>query len=249
MNTKMKVLSLALVGLCGYAGSAMAACPTAPTAWTSTNTGGSGALAISTPGYASTECKLEATVGTASNTRALVVDESPNNEPRYRAAFYFNTSALTGVTASNRQATIFNAFAATSPAGAASDEINVSMLGTASGPALRIVVADASQPSKFRTITATLPSSASKTYFIEFDLTQGTAANNFKYWLYSAEDTTVLTEANFSGQATVDTTGWGGVDTVNLGLFSTTAGFRSNAAGQALKLDQFDSRRQTLIAK
>ena len=31
MNTKMKLLSLALVGLCGFAGSAMAACPAGPT--------------------------------------------------------------------------------------------------------------------------------------------------------------------------------------------------------------------------
>ena len=40
MNTKMKVLSLALVGLAGFAGSAMAACPNGPTvaegrAWSS----------------------------------------------------------------------------------------------------------------------------------------------------------------------------------------------------------------------
>ena len=57
MNAKMKVLSIALVGLCGFAGSAMAACPAGPTtaeggAWTSKAVlpPSTSALAIATPG-------------------------------------------------------------------------------------------------------------------------------------------------------------------------------------------------------
>ena len=69
MNTKMKLLSLAVVGLCGFAGSALAACPAGPTtaeggAWGSKSVLG-GAIAISTPGYESSECKMDASITSA----------------------------------------------------------------------------------------------------------------------------------------------------------------------------------------
>src|SRR6478735_10820262 len=66
MNAKMKVLSLALVGLCGFAGSAMAVCPAGPTtpdggAWTSAVTQPSAAASpavVAVPGLDGSECKL-----------------------------------------------------------------------------------------------------------------------------------------------------------------------------------------------
>ena len=256
MNTKMKVLSLALVGLAGFAGSAMAACPGGPDiasggAWTSKNVATDATLAITSPGLVSTACKLDVSINASAlaNTRAYVTDDSPNDEPRYRARFYFSTAALTGLTLANQQSKIFNASATTSPAGASTAEVTITLLGSSSGPALRMLVADATQPSKFRTVTAVLPASANKNYYVEIDLTQGagTPANNFRYWV--ADAATATSEASPTGQATVDTTGWTGVTTVNLGLFSTSPGFRSGVAGQTLSLDQFDSRRQTFIGQ
>lgn len=250
MNTKMKVLSLALVGLCGYAGSAMATCPTGPTAWTSNNVSSDASLAITTPGFASTECKMSISLnsGALANARALVVDDSPNNENRYRASFYISTNALTGLTLANQQTKIFNASADTGPAGVSTQEISMTLLGSGSGPAIRMLVADASQASKFRTITAVLPASASKTYVVEIDMAQGdgSAANNFRYWV-TAVETAAPGDANPTGQATVTNNGWSGVTSVNLGVFSTTAGYRTAVATQAVAFDQFDSRRQTYI--
>ena len=51
------------------------------------------------------------------------------------------------------------------------------------------------------------------------------------------------------GTASVDTTGWSGITGTNLGLFSTTAAFRSALSGMTISFDQFDSRRQTFIGK
>jgi hypothetical protein len=252
----MKVLSLAMVGMFGYAGAAMATCPTGPDqasggAWSSKNVASDATMAITSPGMAGTDCKLDVSINTGalSNTRAIVVDDSPNNEARYRARFYFSTAALTGLTSSNEQVKIFNASSTDSPAGVSTSEVTISLLGSGSGPALRMLIADASQTSSFRTVTAVLPSSATKTYYVEFDLTQGAAtpANNFRYWVSDAASAT--SDSSPTGTATVDTTGWSGVKTVNLGIFSTTPNFRSSVASQVFSLDQFDSRRQTFIGQ
>lgn len=257
MNTKMKVLSLALIGLCGYAGSALAVCPTDPAqpigAWSAKTVAADATLAITTPGLGTpaTACKLDVSVnaGALSNTKALVTDNSPNNEARYRARFYFSTVALTGLTVSNQQAKIFNASATSSPTGASPSEVTINILGNAASPAIRMQIADAAQPSKFKTITAVLPASTTHNYYVEFDLTQGpaTPTNNFRYWV--ADAATATTDTTPTGMATVDTTGWTGVKSVNLGLFATTAGFRAGVAGQVLSVDQFDSRRQTFIGQ
>lgn len=256
MNAKMKVLSLALVGLCGFAGSAMAACPTDPAAagggaWSSKNIGSDASYAITAGGYGNpaTACKLDLKIGAASNTRALVTDDSPNNEQRYRARFYFNVSSLTGLTAANQQVKIFNASATTGPASASTAEVTISLLGSASGKALRFQIADASQASMSRLLTAALPASASGTYYVEFDLQHGASVptDNFKFWV---ADTNTTTDPNLpTGKATVDTTGWSGVKSVNLGLFSSTANFRTAVAGQTFSVDEFDSRRQTFIGR
>jgi hypothetical protein len=254
MNAKMKVLSLALVGLCGYAGSALAVCPTDPAlpigAWTS-KTVTSATWAITTPGLASTACKLDVAinVGAFANAKVFVTDDSPVDEPRYRARFYFNISALTGLTLANQQSRIFTASATTPPPSTIPAEVSIALFGSPPTNAIRLAVANATQPSMFTLITAVLPASASGTYYVEFDLTQSnvTPANNFRYWV--ADAATATSDASPTGTATVDTTGWSGVTTANLGLFGTSAGFRTAVAGQVLSVDQFDSRRQTFIGQ
>lgn len=256
MNTKMKVLSLALIGAFGYAGAASAACPAGPAiadggAWSSKNVASDATMAITSPGLSSTACKLDVSINAAAlaNTRALVVDDSPQNEARYRARFYFSTAALTGLTLGNQQTKIFTASSTSGPAGASLAEVTMRLLGNGATPALRFAVADAGSPSKFKTINAVLPASANGNYYVEIDLTQGagTPANNFRYWVAAAA--TATSDASPTGTATVDTTGWTGVKSVNLGVFTTTAGFRTGVAGQVLSFDQFDSRRQTFIGQ
>lgn len=95
MNTKMKVLSLALIGLVGYAGSAAAGCPATPVPPWSSQSALGGAVAISATGLDGSACKLDASITTnGPGVNAFVRDDTPAGEPRYRAQFLINADAL-----------------------------------------------------------------------------------------------------------------------------------------------------------
>jgi hypothetical protein len=264
----MKALAVAVLGLAGV-GSAMAAtCPSVSTtagttspggggAWTSQTIAGDGTMSIANPGLNSTNCTLSVTSGVLSNTGVFVTDKSPSQtgEARYRARFYINPSALTGLTASNMQAKVFNAFSiANSPAGVSSDEVEIRLIG-ASPPALRFTVANNSIEQTVGTVQ--LPTAgASGAYRVEFDLEQGTAGSCaalpisggcFRYWVTTQEAAT--TDASPTGELAVNNSAWGGVTQVNLGLYTTSAPFRTAVSGKSLLIDEFDSRRQTFIGQ
>jgi hypothetical protein len=274
--TGLKALALAMVGIAGFAvaGSAFAqSCPTVSSntgnstpggggAWSSQSVGGGGFLNITTPGLAGTNCMLSVNVGTTplSNARGFVSDTSPQNEPRYRARFYFDISALT-LTLANYQTEVFNAFATTAPGTFNTDELGVYLIGGAS-PALRFLVADAGQASGFKTITQALPASVTGHtghYYVEFDLTKGSGSSTqvacnggdagcFRVWV-APEGGTAPADASPTLTYSANNGGWSGVVQANLGLYSTTSNFRThnNSATANLGVDEFDSRRQTFI--
>ena len=250
---QMKALALAMLGLGGLvmAGSAAAACPTDPAqpngAWSSKSVASDSVLSIVTPGLNSTSCALSVQVNTGalSNTRAYVTDTSPQDEPHYRARFYIGLSGLSGFSLSNQQVKIFDAFANTSPVNVGTDEVVIRLIGGAT-PFLRFYVADSAQAANYKIINATLPSSATNSYRVEFDLQQG-APGNFRYWVSDAAAST--SDASPTGTYAPNNSGWSGVTQINLGLFNTSPNFRSNNANQAIVLDEFDSRRQTFIGQ
>ncbi|MBS0571445.1 MAG: hypothetical protein JSS28_12605, partial [Proteobacteria bacterium] len=191
---KMKALALATLGLGGLvmASGAFAACPTLSTntgnstpggggAWSSQSVGGGGYMNIfgGSPGQglAGTSCVLQVNVGAtpAPNVKAYVSDTSPQNEPRYRARFYFDISALT-LTSPNFQVRVLNSFSNTAPGSFNTDEVRITLVG-GGAPAIRFNVADAGQSSGFKTITQTLPASGSGHYYAEFDLTTGAGSS------------------------------------------------------------------------
>jgi len=261
---KLKALAVAVVGLA--AGNVMAACPTAITkanggAWdssvvtTDANNQPNSTLQITDGGLNGTACKLSAAVlaNNLSNSRALVIDSSPTAESRYRARFYFDISKLTAMTVSNQQAKMFNAVADSAPAGIGTEMLSVKLKGGAS-KTLIISISDASQPGpSFATLinNISLPPSANGVYRLEIDLQKGngvTPANNFRYWLTDAS--TAASDNAPTGTATVNNSGWSGVDTMNLGLFGLSPNYRATVAtvaGQVLDLDELDSRRSTFI--
>jgi hypothetical protein len=271
----MKALSLAVLALAGLgmAGSALAVCPTLTTntanstpggggAWTNQTVRGGGFMDITTPGLNSSSCNLVGNIGAtpAPNVGAFVSDTSPASEARYRARWYFDISALT-LTAANFQTKIFNAFANTAPGTFNTDEVSVRIVGGATS--LRFLVADATQPSGFKTITAALPVSATGHYYVEFDLNTGTGAGavsgvtcnaanagdpgSFRYWI-TAEGTS-SSDGSPTGTCSLNNGGWSGVEQANLGLFTTSANFRTNNLSKNFAVDEFDSRRQTFIGQ
>ena len=253
----MKALSLAVLGLAGlgFGANAMAACPTDPAApngpWSSKNVAADASLTIvggaAGQGLNNTACKMSVSInsGALANTRAYVIDDTPADEPHYRARFYMDISGFTGFSLGTYQTRIFNVSSASSPAGISTAEVTAALVGGAT-PALRFVVADSGQASSFRIVNVPLPAVASGVYRVEIDLTQG-SAGAFRYWV--TDGSVATSDGSPTGSVTVNNSGWSGATSVNFGLFGTSAGFRANMSGKVLSLDEFDSRRSTFIGQ
>ena len=128
-NTKMKLLSLAILGLGGIALASSAAaqtCPSTPAAWTS-NTATQGTLSVVAGGYDGSSCKLSASLNQNSLlfAKAFVTDTSPSDEPHYRAQFLVDTSEMGGMNSVLRQVQIFTRHLQTAPAGISSERGNI----------------------------------------------------------------------------------------------------------------------------
>ena len=228
--------------------------------------GGGAFMNIVSPGLDSTSCALAVNIGTTpvANVKGYVVDTSPQNEPRYRARFYFDYSALT-LTAANFQTEMFNAFATTAPGTFNTDEVRVFVVGGGT-PAVRFKIADATQSSGLKTITVPVPTATTPGhYYVEFDLASGAGsgavsgvtcnacaagdAGCFRYWI-TAEGT-ASSDTSPAGTCSLSNAGWSGVKQAQLGLYGTSALFRTNNASSTANLvvDEFDSRRQTFIGQ
>ena len=258
MNTKMKVLSLALVGLCGFAGSAMAACPAGPAiadggAWTQKFVnGGTSALSIQTPGLDGTECKLQASLGNNGGAQAQVMDDSPANEPHYRGQFLFDASGLSGANGGS-QTVIFQANAA-AVHGSLLQTLKVYFSGSGGGSLTsgkRILLRAACETgpgSSCGSAPITLPNQTGANR-IEFDLVfGGNGTGNLRYWVTDAA-ASGGTDATPTGSIPISggNDGWVGVDKAFLGLVSPTTAYRSVNTDAHAFFDRFDSRRQTFI--
>lgn len=238
MNAKMKVLSLALIGLCGYAGSALAVCPAGPAiaqggAWTAAPAF-QGTSTIVTPGYVSTECRLASTInaGASSVAFATVEDDSPTAEPRYRASFVIDLDAQTSPSIT-KSSTAFTASSTTSGPG-----ITLGLFGSSNAWFLSYIVPDANQASG---VTSGSVALAAGENHVEFDLQIG-AAGSLTLWVNN----------NVEGTPTVapiaiNNAGVTGVDTAFLGLAGPSQGFVTSYGGVGVGFDQFDSRRSTFI--
>ena len=250
MNAKMKVLSLALVGMFGYVGGAIAACPAGPTtaeggAWTSKSVlpPSTSALAIATPGLDGTECKLNASLGPSVSASANVRYNHAASEPAYRFQFLVDTSALSNFSATD-SVVVFQA-----PATTTANGFNRLLRATlVAGPAgaKRIRFQAQCSASGFicsSTYTTDLIAGVNR---IEGKLAVGAgAAGSLTYWVNAASGTT---EPAASGSiSNLDNSAWGGVSAANLGLTGPSASFKNNHASQIVGFDRFDSRRQTYI--
>jgi hypothetical protein len=242
MNTKMKLLSLALIGAFGYVGSAAAGtCPAGPTvpdggAWSAASALG-GALAITTPGLDGSSCKLDTSITTnGPGVNAFVRDNTPAAEPRYRAQFIINADA-TGALNSVQGVKIFGATTDT-PANGVSDVVRMSLTGNLAGSQklLGVFTACAGQPGSL--CSASLPLAAGNNT-VEIDWNQ--SAGELRVWVNNN------VEASPDSTLSGDSSAWGGVDFAGLGLSAPNAGFRTAHLNQIISFDRFDSRRQTFI--
>lgn len=246
MNTKMKVLSLALLGLVGYAGSAAAGCPASPVPpWSSAPALSGGAVTIATGGLDASACHMEASLGASFASLASVIDTTPANEPRYRFQFLINADAL-GTFGPTDGVSIFSANAA-APANGRTPILQVGLVPGAGGAQRLVFIASCAGGANFRCATQTADLAAG-THRVEVDVQIGAAVTTMKYWL----DQTGTTEPAETGLIAVTggNDAWnGGVDTATMGLGGPTPSYigASGHVGQAVSFDTFDSRRTTYI--
>ena len=251
MNAKMKVLSLALVGLCGYAGSALAVCPAGPTiaeggAWTSKINlpdATSSPLAIATPGLDASACKLTASLAPSVAAAAVVRYANAASEPSYRFQFLVDTTALSAYNATD-SVVAFQA-PATTVANGFNRLLRVSIVAGPAGATRVRFVAQCGSGTFLcaQTYATNLVAGVNR---IEGNLQVGAgAAGSLKYWVNVAAGTT---EPAVSGTiASLDNAAWGGVSAASLGLAAPSQTFADTHANQLVGFDTFDSRRQTYI--
>lgn len=239
MNTKMKMLSLALIGAFGYAGVAAADCPTDPVPPWSGKTVLAGAVEIASPGYDGTECRMDARI--TANTgaaAALVRDDSPSNESSYRAQFLVSLDELSGLNLIQG----VRLFAATTeaPAFDVPDLIQISAYGNISGTSKVLGFSVACAGEAGNRCSTTIPVSGSGAQRVEISLTKGTDGE-LKVWLNNGN------ESSPDVTLPVNNSAWGGVDSAFLGLATPSSGFRAAQLNKNVGFDQFDSRRTSFI--
>jgi hypothetical protein len=248
MNSKMKTLSLAVLGLVGFAaaGTAMAQCPASLTPpWTALNVGGGASAASSVAGgYDSTACRLSSTLGNSGAARAQVRDDTPSSETRYRAQFIFDPTSLSGAGGTNQT----DIFLANAPAAfnGLLRLVQIKYAGSGAGTK-RISFTAACNNGTTNTCLGQVdfPDQAGANR-VEIDLTVG-ASGSLRYWVTPLAAST--TDGSPTGTVTLTggNAGWVGVNQIYLGLASPSSQFRTVNVGNPGYFDQFDSRRQTFI--
>lgn len=243
-NVTMKALSIAVLGLAGvaFAGSSMAACGSDPSvagggAW-SAKQESDGTIAIATGGALSTECQAKSRVTTTAGSLAAAVvrDDTPTNEARYRAQFYINNDALTSFSGL-QGAQVFQVQAAAAGASGSRQMLRAIVVpGGANGKRVRFQIAGA--PAAIQGASIDLANGWNR---VQVDLTTG-AAGTVKIWVNNATEATPTQTIG-----PVDNSSWVGVDRVFLGLAAPTSEFATTQGGRDVGFDEFDSRRQTFI--
>ncbi len=248
MNTKMKTLVMAVVGLVGFgaAGAAMAQCPASLTPpWSAVTTSTGGVVASVSGGLDTSACKMSSSLGNSFSSQASVTDNTPANETRYRYQFLVNADA-TGAFGNQDSVSVFSAnSAATFPASGGTRQIIKVAITAAGAGAKRLTIIAACNNGTNNRCIANSPTLVAGTNRFEMDVTVG-AAGTVRYWLNAAAGTA---EPATTGTITITggSAGWVGVDQAVLGQSGPSPTYKTNHTGQAVFFDTFDSRRQTYI--
>lgn len=242
-NVTMKALSAAVLGLAGmaFAGSALAICagnndPAQPAgAWTSKSVLG-GLINLTGPGMNSTACQMDASITSTAFGSAFVRDNTPTDEPRYRASFFFNVDTLTGLNAT-QSVRLFAANTDT-PFQSVGETVRISVFGNITGTtkSLSVTLACDGQPAA---CSQNIPITTAGAHRLQIDWVKGTSGS-LKVWL----DNTV--EATPTLTIPGNTNGWD-VDYAIMGLSTPSPGFRTGQTNKVVSFDEFDSRRSTFI--
>ncbi len=233
-NRALLVAGLGFAGL-WMAGSAFAACPSTPTPPWSAAPVFQGTIAIASPGYATTGCRLDSAISASASGAAFatVEDDSPTAEPRYRVQFILdadnltNQSLLEGVQ-------IFSAVSS-----ASGTALRLTMFGDGSGGRfLGYFVTDSNQAGG--TYSSSVPLAAGENH-VEFDLQVGSPGSITLWVNNNVEGSPTVSPTAVNDSAVI------GIDTAYMGLAAPSPQYVAAFAGTTVGFDEFDSRRSTFI--
>jgi hypothetical protein len=234
MNTKMKVLALALLGLAGYAGSAVAGgCPASPVPpWTAAPALG-GTVVIASGGLDGSPCRMDSALIGDSSSFATVEDDTPSAEPRYRASFIINADNVSSMSATTAS------FVFTASGASGRSPVALSIVGDGAGNVyLSYFVVNGT------TVLGGSKQLTAGPNHVEFDYDNGNSPNSagphFSLWINSnTEGSPTFTTAIANTTAVVET--------AFLGLAGATGDWGVTFNGTTVGFDTFDSRRSTFI--
>ncbi len=249
MSRKNTILGLGALAAFGFASVSFAQCPSSPVPpWASQATLGGGALAITSGGLDGTSCKLTTSFnpGATPTGAAIVRDNTPSDEPRYRFQFLLQADALTGQGAT-QAAQIFTANSATSfpAAGGSLQVLRVSLSGGGStGRRVTFIAACDNPGGDYLCASSAVEVPATGEIRIEGDIVFGAnGVGAVSYWVNNTNSATPTGSVTITG----GNAQWVGIDAALMGLSRGTASFRANQHSRDVHFDEFDSRRSTFI--
>ena len=240
ISAKMKLLSLAVLGLGGMAlaGSAAAACPTSPVPPWSAQSVLAGSLAISAGGLDGSDCKLDAKIIANAPGSAFVRDDSPNDEATYRARFQVDASAL-GTIGGIESFVIYSA-TTTAPALGIQNLVSLSIVGNLMGTQTFIQAMTPCEGQPGNLCANSIAIDRTQAHTVEIQWVKG-SPGSFSLWVDNNDSSSPDWTTAASNSS------WGGVDFAALGVALPTVGFRTNHLNQVVSFDSFDSRRTSFI--
>lgn len=240
MSRKNTMLGLAALAAFGFAATSFAQCPSGPVPPWSAQTALSGTVDIVDGGFDGTSCRMDAAItGDSGFAGAFVRDDTPADEPTYRAQFLIDADALTGMNATQ----VARVFAATTESAhmGTGDLVAMTVFGNFAGTAktLGIYTVCTEQSSGRCSTTTPLAAGVNR---VEIAWEKGTPGQ-LRVWVNNGNESSPTATINATNAS------WGGVDAAVLGLTASSAGFRANQLGNAVGFDEFDSRRTTFIGE
>lgn len=232
------ILGLGALAAFGFASSAFAQCPASPVPpWSSQSTLG-GSVTIVSGGFDGTACRMDsALTSNIGGASAFVRDNTPADEPRYRAQFIVDVDNLTGLN-TIQTVKIFSA-STENPADGIAEVVRLGLFGNISGTTKSLSVLTYCQGQSGNLCSASAPLAAGENR-IEIDWVKG-SPGHLRVWVNNTNEASPTLDIPANNAAS------GGIDYAVLGLSAGSAAFRSSQLSRAVKFDEFDSRRQTFI--
>lgn len=246
-----------IVSVCALFGLSMSAhaqtCPATPAAWDISNAANGGSFAVTSPGAASTDCKLTVAQGPNNNGIGTVRDDLASAETSYRARFYVDATNIMNNAVGPQHRT--KAFVA----GNFDNQVDTSIDVSARPSIMQMfIVGLGSNQARLGGFCRDLNSDGNRARFgdlnpanvalqtgwnvVEVEIKIGAGTGECRIWVNNDVEGSPDWE-----KTGIDNNLLVGVKRVNIGSVGATQAYADALGSEDLHFDEFESRRQTFI--